>query len=144
MTSKSRPSQTVRAVSKIELARYLKSLADIQSDPKLGNAALAQALNNLSISLQGRPQSKPKLLEPERDQFKNLTPKQTKNYITNNLTAKSTLIDIARERFSIAPSRLNRMPRKEIVETIIDALEHEQSLEIIATEAQKGAKTRTS
>lgn len=132
-----------RAISKAELARYLRSLADLHSDPRTGNPALAQALENLSRTLKAEKNIAPPSNGVSFD-AQHLTSDEVMRRLDNIETPKSDLVFIAKERFSIPSSRLNKMPRKLVVDAILDALRHEQSLAIIANEAGKDARLRSS
>jgi len=117
----------------------------LQSDPRTGNPALARALQDLASTLKPqRNATAPGPLEATLPDIQNLTADQITSRLERFETSKSELIRIARERFSIASSRLNKMPRKLVIETILDALKHEQSLEIIENEAERDARLRSS
>ncbi|WP_146756709.1 hypothetical protein [Brevundimonas vesicularis] len=145
MPNRSHQNQTDRPLSKAEIARYLRSLAELHSDPYTGNIRLSNALRNLANSLHG---VKLKGSAPdERQPAFNATDfsrDQVFSFIHDEKTAKSDLILLAKQRFSIPSSRLNKMPRRQIVETIVEAMQHEQSLIIIAEEATRDARLRSS
>lgn len=145
MPQANEPRQPNRAISAAELARYLRSLAELQSDPRTGNPALSRALENLAKSLKSTkvgPRTRPAQLP--LFEVQQLTAEQIVQRLSDFETPKAELVLIAKERFSIASSRLNKMPRTLVIETILDALRHEQSLAIIENEAQKDARLRSS
>jgi hypothetical protein len=51
------------------------------------------------------------------------------------------LATIGTERFGIAKSRMDRVPRDEIIKMIVSAMQHEESLNIISEEAQRHTRT---
>lgn len=145
MQPKNQQRESVRPISSAELAKYLRTLAELQSDPRTGNPALARALQNLAKTLKSERNAPASgLRSPSLTGARDLTADQITKLLENFETSKPDLIQIAKERFSIASSRLNKMPRNLVIETILDALKHEQSLAIIENEAERDARLRSS
>lgn len=55
---------------------------------------------------------------------------------------KQQITELGVRRFGISRSKLNRLRKKEVVESVRASLEHEKTLDVISQEARKGNKTR--
>ncbi|MBY3499339.1 MULTISPECIES: hypothetical protein [Rhizobiaceae] len=138
-----------------EVGRFLKSLALLQRDPRMGNIELSEALMSLGKALLETKSSplewviddivrgEPHLFR-EGKSFASLSLQDVKGYVDRSTTPKGELISIGVERFGIAKSRLDRLPREEVIAALRAALEHEESLNIISEEAKRGGQLRSS
>ncbi|MGR9310712.1 hypothetical protein ACU8MX_14925 [Rhizobium leguminosarum] len=138
-----------------EVGRYLKSLALLQRDPRMGNLELSEALMSLGKALL-ETKSAPieRVIEdiakndqgffPELANFRSLSLEDIRRYLNQSTVQKGELVTIGTERFGIAKSRLERLPREEVVAALRAALEHEESLNIISEEAKRGGHLRSS
>ncbi len=151
---------SVPMISDGHVAQFLDKIADSLKDRRTGNPAMSEALRALAKRLRGgalplEPQllgrqtvhSEAEQLSFQDDddlQFESLTLFQAEEAIRRPEMTKGHLIIIATERFGLARSRLERMPKDELVRAILAALEHERSLNIISEEARRGGADRTS
>lgn len=136
------------SISRIELARYLLDLAALQADPRTGNPRLSTALKNLANSIQTKPRKKPTPHQTDDglsvEEMRSLPRTRILEIVKDPRIGKAQLVKLAGARFSIPHSRLERSPRGEVADAIIDAASHEESLDIIASEAKRGGAGRTS
>ena len=140
-----------------DVGRYLKKLASMQRDRKTGNPALASALSEISDflieakavsvmeAITGCTPSEQMQLELEVatdpsawDHDKIL------QQLSDTETPKKVLLSIGKDRLGMPTARLQKMGREELVKTLIAAVEHEESIEIISKEAMAGGAKRTS
>ncbi len=65
--------------------------------------------------------------------------------IINNpkLSSRSSLISLGTKRFGISKSKLSRLSKREIIESIKAAVNHELSLSIISEQAKQAGKNRS-
>lgn len=139
-----------------DLARFLKRLSSLYHDPKSGNIALSAALAKLSTALlEGSHLTLAELFGEnelrsksgktfDSDELKSLNIETIMQKLTNRSLSKTELIEIGAERFNIPRSGLKRMNVVEISDRILSAARHEESLNIISKEAQRGGKERSS
>lgn len=141
-----------RSIAAADVGRYLKQLAQINRDPLTGNVAMSEALLEIaSILLAGKSASAKVTLENFTSQtnfafedeidFQHLPLTQVREILSRTDLTKFELSTIGTERFGIAKSRMDRAPREEILKMIESAMQHEESLQIIAEEAQRQART---
>jgi hypothetical protein len=134
------------------VGRYLKHLATLNRDPLTGNEAMSDALNELAtilIAAKAAPVTKAieKFIEhskfnfEEEFDFKTLPLAKVHEVLARPNLSKSDLATIGTERFGIAKSRMDRVPRDEIIKMIVSAMQHEESLNIISEEAQRHTRT---
>lgn len=147
-TSKSRR----RHITAADVGRYLKHLAAINRDPLTGNVAMSDALNEIAaILIAAKAAPATKTLENFTEQRKfdfeeefdcqTLPLEKVREIIERPDLTKSDLATIGTERFGIAKSRMDRVPREEIVKMIASAMQHEESLNIISEEAKRHTRT---
>lgn len=136
------PSKTESSpLSRSELAEYLFRLAEFHSQPRYGNLPLATALRNLSRDLvKDRGRMREGKVEILRS-FTNISVDEVRSILANEMVNKDELIKLAGDRFSIPHSQLRRLRRSEIILAISDALAHEESLDIISSEARRSGRT---
>jgi hypothetical protein len=144
-----------KPVTGTDLGRYLKSLALLNRDPRLGNVELSDALMSLGKALmETKSPSLERVIHDiahgeqgilrEFPAFSSLTLEDVRGYLDSPTTAKGELVIIGADRFGIARSRLEKLPREEVVNTLRAALQHEESLNIISEEAKRGGQLRSS
>jgi hypothetical protein len=153
------------ALSDIDVARFLLSLASLYRDKRSGNPALALALTKLAqrLNREAKHTSEKDLqqsffTDPTRSDYKELigqkssldspssemTAESVSRYLGEEGRTKRDLIELASIRFAIPRSKLKRMNLQDIREAIRSALQHENSLEIIGQEAARHGATRRS
>lgn len=152
--SSQRPS--VRPVTSAELGRYLRHLALIARDARLGNKSLSVALSELADFLIGKNGGLPadairdfrlsaeKAGALDEALLREMEAGAVRKFLADEAHTKADLIQLGGVRFGIARSRLQRMQRVEIIEVISAALKHEESLGIISSEAKRGGGDRSS
>lgn len=145
-----------RPLSAFEVARFLKRLSSFYRDPKTGNLALSEALAELAAALSRRPDlsvtgaaaaidaSPEEIGSSSLGRLKNLTIKEVKRLLSETAISKSKLIDLGAERFAIPRAGLKRINRDQVLDTVLAAVQHEESLDIISREAQRGGQDRSS
>jgi len=145
----------MKPLSALEVGRFLKQLSVSMRDGRTGNLMLSQALLDLSNALIGEKYTLPgvagrRFIEQggfEFDDgldFTNLTTAAIQQALADPELPKAQLIILGTDRFGIARSRMEKLPREEIVKLITAAAQHEESLSLISEEARKGGQTRSS
>lgn len=138
-----------------EVGRYLKQLAALHRNARTGNLALSDALMKLSQDLmaaKSTPLSKVNIEYAHHQsafnfsyaEVDNFTRERVRELLRNEKLSKSDLTKIGVVRFGMPKSRLVKLSRDEIVETITAAVDHEESLAIISDEAKRGGQLRSS
>ena len=145
-----------RELSVGEVARFLKRLSSFYRDPKTGNPALSDALAELALALSQRRDltltkavadidiSSKRRRSLEASRLKDLGLEEVKEMLSDEDMTKSDLIDLGAERFAIPRAGLQRMNTDQVSGAIRSALRHEESLNILGREAQRGGKERSS
>jgi hypothetical protein len=143
-----------KPITAADLGVYLRNLAGLYKQTNTGNPRLAEALIKISTILSEGKGRDPgdvlrQTLETQPDlwddlDFSQLSPPQIRKIMSDESTSKASLLILAHERLGMALSRLEKMPRDELIEKIEAALRHEESLGIIAEEASRYGSTRTS
>lgn len=143
-------------VSPIELARFLRGLANFYRDPQWGNAPLAKALHEVARNLTSqresakrpaRPQTRRKiapLLSMDKWRFDGFDASEVTRFLNDLNNSKLDLIELAAIRFGIPRSKLMKLRTEEVRDRIRAALLHEDSLHIISEEARRGGAKRSS
>jgi len=147
-----------------DLVRYLSSLATLNKDPRTGNADLRDGLRVLSNAL--RPHSNKSIRElsdvlgegvsrtqkPTTSAAKATLPGDLRvlseqgvdEILKNRSYTKQQLVELGVQRFGISQSRLMRLKKDEVCESVRAALNHERSLGVISQEARRGGDKRSS
>ena len=148
-----------------DIVRYLSRLANLYSEAKTGNSELSDGLRQLVNAL--RPYSNrpvPDLADIIREatlrRFRETSPKKIKAILPSNLESlppqevekilddenytKDQVINLGVKRFGISYAKLTRLGKKNVLESIRAALNHEKSLDVISKEAQRGGEMRSS
>lgn len=138
-------------VSRLELARFLRRLAELYKDPVTGNPALSSALLDLSRGLSreagqiaGSPVRMPLIPDKRIDDLEKLDAAAVKDFIADEAKTKPELIELATVRFSIPHSRLMKMKTQDIRGFLRSALLHEDSIAAIAEQARRSGTHRSS
>lgn len=141
-----------KQITSADVGRYLKHLALLNRDPLTGNVAMSGALHEIAdILIAAKAVPAPKALgeftaqnkfdfEEEAD-FQAMSLEKVREVLERTDLTKSDLATVGTERFGIAKSRMDRVPRDEIIKMISSALQHEESLAIISKEAQRHLRT---
>lgn len=146
------PKGRPKRITSADVGRYLKHLSALNRDPLTGNAAMSAALLEIAtLLIAGKAAPAPKVLNQKLEQggfnfeenydLHALSLEKVREIIARPDLTKSELSAIGMERFGIAKSRMDRIPREEIVKAISAAMQHEESLAIISEEAQRHART---
>ena len=148
-----------------DLVRYLSRLVNLYSDTKTGNPALSDGLRQLVDAL--RPYSKrpvPELVDMIREpslrrlrktssrrlkvllpcDLETLSLEEVEKILDDENYTKEQVVQLAAQRFGISSSELARHGKKNVLESIRAALNHERSLEVISTEARRAGQMRSS
>lgn len=145
-----------RPLSANEVARFLKRLSSFYRDPKTGNPALSEALAELSAGLsRGRglsladavsatDVSSKQTASSDLALLKKFTLEEVKKLLSETVLTKTELIDLGAERFAIPRAGLKRVNRDQVSDAVWAAVQHEESIEIISLEAQRGGQERSS
>ena len=148
-----------------DLVRHLSRLVNLYSDDKTGNPALSDGLRQLVDAL--RPYSRRPVTEfidlvkePSLRRLRKTSSKRVKALLPSNLETlsleevekivddenytKDQVIQLAVQRFGISSAELARHGKKNVLESIRAALNHEKSLEVISVEARRAGQMRSS
>lgn len=149
-----------------DIVKYLLGMAKLNEDPRTGNPMLGKDLRELANKL--KPYSN-KQLQDVKDIFSTHNPsvnegkhhsrkielklpenlyllsEQLVEEIINNVDfQKSQLVVLGAQRFGIPRSKLDRLSKEEVIESIRSALNHERSIGVISQEARRSGEKRTS
>ena len=145
-----------RPLSATEVARFLKRLSSLYRDPKTGNPALSEALAELAANVRrGRDLSltdavtdtdvsSKQTASSDVARLKELTLEEVKKLLSETVLTKTELIDLGAARFAIPRAGLQRQNRDQVSDAIWAAVQHEESIDIISREAQRGDQERSS
>ncbi len=148
-----------------DIVRYLSRLASLHKEPRIGNSELSHGLQQLATAL--RPHSKRPIREiadavseglpskrtgdsskrPKAElppDLETVSAKTIEDILGDRTYMKLQLIDLGVKRFGISRSKLMRLNRDHILESIRAALNHEQSIGAISEEARRGGEKRSS
>ena len=159
ISSEEESSLTIR-----DLIQYLSRLANLHSNERTGNQELSNGLRKLARALrpyanqpvldlnkilaEGRLSSSQTFLVKTKvslpPNLESISCKDAEEILDDNSFSKSQLVDLGASRFSISRSKLVRLSRHEVLESIRAALDHERSLEVISQEARRIGARRTS
>lgn len=147
----------IESISAVEVGRYIKRLSSLNKDRYTGNPALSVALEELASFLMNTKEQtvreaishhqKEIELSPDENPTRDnaiLTLSEVAEILGAPEVTRVTLIAVGSERFGIPTSKMTKLSKEDIVKAIRLALEHEQSIEILADEASRGGKSRTS
>ena len=147
-----------------DLVKFLSRLANVHRDEKTGNLELSEGLrqlvnalrphadrsiDDLAVIFQGQtPSGSNKKPATERratlpSDLGSTTPAIIEEILGDSTYTKDQLVELGVGRFSISRSKLTRLNRGEILETIRAALDHEKSLDVISQEARRGGIIRS-
>ena len=152
---KSSTKKRERPITAADVGRYLRSLGTVSKDPHVGNPSMSEALFRLAdvlIDAKSLPADvavskaldQGNLVFGDDPDFENLELGDVKRLLQDEEVSKPLLLILAVERLGMARSRLERMPREDIVRALEAAIQHEESLSIISEEARRGGEKRAS
>lgn len=148
-----------------DLVRYLLHLTKQHEDPRTGNPELSEGIqtianalkphsnkllkeltgalgdNFMSAACKGKPQ-KPKIELPPK--LSSLNADAIEKILNNQNYTKLQIIDLGEQRFGISRSKLMRLNKESVSESVRAALNHENSLEVISQEARRDGEKRSS
>ena len=147
-----------------DLIRYLSQLVALNKEDRTGNPELSDSLRQLAKAL--RPHAnrsvtefadlvrsisdRPKLSPPGKEKtalpsnLESLSQLDIEKILGDDKITKSRIVEIGERRFGIPRSRLLRSRKQDAVESIRAALDHERTLDLISSEAQRGGENRLS
>lgn len=147
-----------------DLVRYLSRLAALNREPRTGNVDLSDGLRELANAL--RPHSYRSIRElsdvvaesvlktrkpSPRDakatlpsDLRTLSEQGVDEILEGRSYTKLQLVELGVQRFGISRSRLVRLTKDEVCESVRAALNHERSLGVISQEARRGGDQRSS
>lgn len=143
-------------LSKTDVSRFLRQLSKFYSNPKFGNVPLANGLKTAADLLEEYAQEEANRqnqssqtvakVGPDevRKEFDQLTLDQVRSILQRGDLNKSELMELGSNRFAISRSRMKKLNINDALEVIRSAIEHEDSLDIISKEAERGGQSRTS
>ena len=146
---------SARGISAEDVGRFLRQYASAIKDQRTGNPAMAEALLNLStILIDAKLATVETAAQKFMDQgafafddeidFGDLSTTAVAEALSDPTLSRAHLVILGAERFGIARSRLEKLPREEVVRLILAAIQHEESLGIISEEARRGGQSRSS
>jgi hypothetical protein len=138
-----------------ELARFLKGLSSAFDERITGAPAVAESLLTLARVLSTLPDqpvselkelNRPKQRTPKRrwDDAASLSLQEVRRLLRDENLLKSDLIELAHMRFKFPRARLEKLPIETVLETIWSAADNEDSLRVIAANAERAGKERGS
>lgn len=153
-----------------DVAQYLSGLASLNDHYKAGNPCLSEGLRIVARVLQ--PYSSLPILEltevmkgnspsleahpltrapvkpvfpPDLDaKLETIGLDEIDEILLRDGCTKRQIVELGLRRFGISRSRLEHLNKRDAQDTVLAALEHEKSLDVIAREANKSGKSRTS
>lgn len=147
-----------------DLAQYLSRLATLMRDPRTGNMDLGDGLRDLARALRRhskrpiheisdilkdvgsrkRKQSarQPKVVLPS--DLTTLSIEEVDDILSNPVYTKPQLIELGTKRFGVSKSKLSRLKKDDVRESVRSALNHQKSLDAISREARRGGQKRSS
>lgn len=148
MPKRSSRRSSERPITSADVARYLKGLATLHQNPRLGSPAMAAALIEISeVLAKERFKKADDVLETHLQQehfefetevdFSVLSLDQVTDILARKDMSKSELVIIGTDRFGIPKSRLERSTRDDVIDVISAAVAHEKSLSILSQEARQ-------
>jgi hypothetical protein len=130
------PRETAQPISTLEVARFLKRLSALYRDRTTGNLPLSDALAEIALALTRQSHlrirdaisaldpARPKQHElwEGRGRLRDLSLDDVARFLSDETLPKADLIRLGVERFAISRSRLERLSRAEVTETISSAM----------------------
>jgi hypothetical protein len=138
-----------------ELARLLRGLSSTFDQRVTGTKRVADSFLCLARILSGLPDrpisefselSRPKQRAPRRrwTEAASLPVQEVRRLLSDENLLKSDLIELAHGRFKMPRARLQKMPIERVLEAIWAAADNEESLRLIAVNAERAGKDRGS
>ena len=142
-----------------DLVRYLSQLASLNGEHRTGNRELSVGLRHLARAL--RPHADRTISEfvdhikdkPSRNQvslkqqkailppdLESASQREIEKILGNDDYTKKQIIEIGTRRFGIPRSKLERANKKDALNSVFAALNHEKSLDVISKEASRGVR----
>jgi len=148
-------SADTRPLTTKEMARFLRRLSVIFTDESAGVTRVSDALNDLARILSSLPDQSVAALKdfsrskrkPPRKRWaeaEKLSAAAVKKLLLDQNLLKSDVIELAHVRFNMPRARLEKMPLERVLETVWSAADNEESLRIIADNADRAGKSRGS
>ncbi len=148
-----------------DIVKYLSNMVKLNEDPRTGNVELSKGLKQLANSL--KPYSKRSLhdiadivknqsflseIKPSLRKIDTNLPESldslkenvVEEILNNSDYQKFQLIELGAQRFGISRSKLERLNKEAVIESIRSALNHERSIEVISQEARRSGEKRSS
>ena len=142
-----------------DLVRYFSQLASMNGEYRTGNQELSVGLRQFAKALRphadltvsefvdqikkisNRNQASPKeqraTLPPD---IESVSQQEIEDMLGSDRYTKTQMIEVGIRRFGIPRSKLERSNKKDVLNSIFAALNHEKSLDVISKEASRGAR----
>lgn len=142
-----------QAITARDVAKVIASFASVYNVPGAGNARVATALKraaDMIAALGDQPMTKLPIstlrlsneeLLPVVD-FSNISVSEVRRLLDNPGMSKTRLVEMAFVRFGMPKARLLKLPIEDALEAIAAAAANEESLEIIAKNADQSGRER--
>jgi hypothetical protein len=149
-----RPRSTGRPLTGLQTAKVITQVARLFSQPGVSNPRVAEALEAAAAvvaaagtkpvtSLLRLQERLPEAAQPAEPLWvRELTTDEVRRRIEDPQTSKKELIDIAQVRFGIPRARLAKLGYDEAADAVLSAAANEDSLEIIAVNADESGRQR--
>lgn len=149
-----------------DIVRFLSGMANLQEEDKTGNPRLGEGLRQVAKAL--RPyanlpvsgltdaieKKQPGRAEPKvavtrftlelPDELESIDQEEIIRIVDNINYTKQQIAELGYRRFGISRSKLERLSKKDALDSVRAALEHEKSLDVISQEAVKSGRLRVS
>ena len=154
MNSSTKPLPPQDPITAADLARLIRRLAKLYDTGDLGNVDTADALVALAghlqsigpipvADLEARRRTTKEPVPMDRDFVHQASVGDIREMLSGDLS-KSRLVELANLRFGMPAARLRRMPIDQVIEAIMAAAAHEESLDIIERNAESSGRARSS
>ena len=162
MPKKTQPENKDSQLYVLDIVQYLSELAKLHRKGKTGNIKLSDGLLSLADAL--RPYSGCSISElansfkseriyntqttwgensPELpSELEKASHADIEKILADDNSTKQQVVELGVRRFGISKSKLNRLRKKDVQESVRASLEHEKTLDVISEEARKGSSAR--
>ena len=149
----------------VDIVQYLLSLAKLSEKDKTGNRELSEGLRSVAHALRpygdclvleladamkkkapsrvGRKTTSTKAKSQLPPALESISQEDIERILNDESYTKRQIAELGVQRFGISQSKLERLRKKDSLESVRAALEHERSLDVIAMEARRGGKARS-
>ena len=147
-----------------DMVQYLSSLAKLHEENKTGNLALSKGLRHVAHALRPygacsiselarvlKERASANIVRESSSRVKSELPPELESICHDDIErilvdesyTKKQVAELGVRRFGISRSKLERLSKKDAMESVRSALEHEKSLDVISREAQRSGMARS-